>query len=123
MVTLKTQMVSSLVAPDELALFYVFDDGPGKTVYSYERLKFDLDAKLLVWTSGVNKSSRSEYRITTSVVAGGDHTLKFERTRDAQTEVYRLEVTAQEWLLEKHESTGESPRAFRNKYELTRQRD
>lgn len=120
MVTLKTELVASLVAPDELALFYVFDDGPGKTVYSYERLKFDLVANLLVWTSGINKPDRAEYQITTSVMREGRYHLTFQRTHDASTDDYLFEVNRQTWLLAKHESTGNSQRTLRSKYEFTR---
>jgi hypothetical protein len=33
MVTLDTQMTVSLIAPDELSLYYVFDDGPRPSIH------------------------------------------------------------------------------------------
>ena len=43
MVTPNTTLFLALAAPNALTLHYVFDDGPGKTVYSYERMNFDFE--------------------------------------------------------------------------------
>ena len=101
MVTLKTVMTSSLAAPDELALYYVFEDGPGKTVYSYERMKFDLAGSQIIWNSGTSKPSRVEYKITSSTVQDGRSTLTFEKIQDTRTDEYSFEVTKKNWLLGK----------------------
>jgi hypothetical protein len=61
LVTLKSSMIVSPSAPDELTLYYEFDDGPGKTVYSDERMKFDLPAGQLVWPKSGPEILRSRY--------------------------------------------------------------
>ena len=68
-VTLQARLVVSLADPDELSLYYVFDDGPGKTVYSYERMVFDLSKNELTWVCGVTKPNTSRYKITASTSA------------------------------------------------------
>ncbi len=49
-VVLATRLHAALVAPTELALHDVFDDGPGKTVHSYERMAFDFAGGTVTWT-------------------------------------------------------------------------
>jgi len=117
-VSLKTVMTATLVAPDELALYYVFDDGPGKTVYSYERMTFDLAAHRVLWSSGISKPSRMEYVITAHSAKEGRHALAFETTQDAETQTYALEFSAKDWLLTKHESSEGQEKVLRSKYEL-----
>lgn len=120
MVTLKTAMTSSLVAPDELALYYVFDDGPGKTVYSYERMRFDLPGRQIIWNSGIAKPSRVDYRITSSSEQEGRSTLAFEAPQDGRTDKYSLEITKKNWLLTKHEASAGSEDILRSKYEFSK---
>lgn len=120
MVTLKAWMTVSLTAPDELALYYLFDDGPGKTVYSYERMKFDLAANQLVWNAGTSKPNRSEYKITSSTIQDGKSALAFEKSDDKRTDRYVLEVTRKNWVLAKHEVSAGAPESLRSRYEFTR---
>ena len=120
MVTLKTTMTSSLVAPDELALYYVFDDGPGKTVYSYERMKFDLTGNQMIWNSGTSKPSRTEYKITSSLVQKGKSRLTFEKAQDTRIDKYSLEITKKSWLLAKFEASAGTEEILRSKYEFTK---
>lgn len=116
MVTLDTQMTVSLVAPDELSLYYVFDDGPAKTVYSYERMKLDLGANQLVWQSGTSKPGRTEYAITSSMVADGKSQITFEKITDAYRDKYDLEISKSNWLLTKHERNPAGAEILRSKY-------
>lgn len=51
LVTLPTRLFVALAAPSELVLHFVFDDGPAKTVFSYERMSFDFGAQRLTWSS------------------------------------------------------------------------
>jgi hypothetical protein len=51
LVSLQARLVVTLSGPEELSLYYVFDDGPGKTVYSDERMSFDSTKNELTWTS------------------------------------------------------------------------
>jgi hypothetical protein len=120
MVRLPTTMVASLVAPEELALYYVFDDGPGKTVYSYERMKVDLAAGQLLWSSGTTKPSRSEYQITSASSSAGKSALAFEKRSDAGSDRYSLEVTKSTWSLTKYELQLGGAETLRNRYEFSR---
>jgi hypothetical protein len=70
-VTLPSKMVATLLSPSELALYYEFDDGPSKTVYSYERMKLDLVQQTVEWHSGTSKPSRSESRLVSAHVSAG----------------------------------------------------
>jgi hypothetical protein len=118
MVTLKTMMVVSLAAPDELVLYYVFDDGPGKTVYSYEQMKFDMAANQIIWDSGTTKPNHSEYKITSSAIQDGKSTVTFERNSDTRTDKYSLVLTKTTWSLTKFESSLGNPEILRSKYEF-----
>ncbi len=96
-VTLPTRVFAALGAPDTLVLHYVFDDGPGKTVYSYESLRFDFAHDALTWTTGDAERTGTAYRIVsvdrqpalTRVVFEGTgkdggrvrHTVEFEERR------------------------------------------
>lgn len=120
MVTLNTTMTATLAGPNQLSLYYVFDDGPGKIVYSYETLQIDSDAKQLVWISGADKPERSTYTITASSLVDGKGTVAFENKSEHGINRYHLELSAAQWLLEKNEvdSTGES--RLRNRYQFKR---
>jgi hypothetical protein len=121
MVKLPCTMTAALTKPDEVALYYVFDDGPGKIVYSYERMSFDFDAKRLVWVSGTAKPSTSQLSLS-SVQADGDMTrLLFERVVDGRTDKYAFELSKRTWLLTKHEVSAAGAEMLRNKYEFTRE--
>ena len=116
MVTLNTTMTATLAGPNQLTLYYVFDDGPGKTVYSYESMQFDLDAKKLVWISGANKPERSTYTITASSLVDGIGTMAFEKKSDDGINRFRLELSASQWLLEKNEVDAAGTSRLRNCY-------
>jgi hypothetical protein len=120
MVTLKTAMTSSLAAPDELALYYVFDDGPGKTVYSYERMKFDFAGSRIIWNSGTSKPSRTEYKITFSSIQQDMSALTFEKIQDTRTDKYSFEITKKNWLLAKYEASAGTEDVLRSKYEFAK---
>jgi len=57
-VVLPTELRVALTGPDELVLHYTFDDGPGKVVHSYERMRLDRGAGTLTW-SGLSASDTS----------------------------------------------------------------
>lgn len=61
----------ALAAPDELAFHAIYDDGPKKTVHSYERLKFDFEAKTLAWTHGLGADENRRYRIDSTSAQDG----------------------------------------------------
>jgi hypothetical protein len=120
MVTLPCKMAVALTRPDELALYFVFNDGPGKTVYSYDRMSFDFDAQGLVWSSGTAKPSSTSYKLT-SVRSDADATrLDFERTVEGRVDRYALAITKRSWSLSKVEVAASGLETFRNRYDLVR---
>lgn len=119
-VTLRTRLSVTLAGPEELALFYVFDDGPGKTVYSYERMAFDLARKALVWTSGTAKPSRTEYGITAAEAKDGGALLRFERAVDGGIDRHVFELQPRRWALAKTEVRAGKDDLERSRYEFVR---
>jgi hypothetical protein len=120
LVTLRCRLWVALTAPNALALYYVFDDGPGKTVYSYEKMTFDFPAATLLWTSGTAKPSAYTYRLG-AVQAGSDDTrLAFERDVSTGVERHALALSQRTWLLEKTDVSAAGAATFRNRYELVR---
>ncbi|MEK8032872.1 hypothetical protein AACH06_18790 [Ideonella sp. DXS29W] len=120
LVTLPCQLKVALSSPEELTLFYVFDDGPGKVVYSYERMSFDFSAKTLTWLSGVSKPSTEQYTITSSTASAEETQLDFEHTADGRTDKYAFTLTRKSWSMTKVEHDTSGRQTFRNKYEFQR---
>ncbi|MBN8887857.1 MAG: hypothetical protein J0I77_19185 [Rudaea sp.] len=85
-VTLPVVTNVALVAPDELVFHNVYDDGPKKTVHSYERLKFDFDAKTLVWAHGLAAKEDRRYRIDSSSSQSGFIEIVVTEIADAKAE-------------------------------------
>ncbi|MCA9549082.1 MAG: hypothetical protein KC933_03540 [Myxococcales bacterium] len=120
LVTLPTQVFVALGAPDELVLQYVYDDGPGKTVYSYERMRFDLARKKVRWASGAKKKSESTYQITANTEEAGLRRIVFERRVKSGSERFTLELGAKAFTLKKEELSKAEPPKVRNTYALQR---
>jgi hypothetical protein len=118
MVVLPTRLAVSMIGPDELALYYVFDDGPGKIVYSYERMLFRGPAAELVWISGSNKPAPSTYRITAATIADRTSKISFEKAADSGLDRYAFEISPRAWTLSKVEVKSSGAEALRSRYEL-----
>lgn len=119
-VTLQTRLVVTLSGPEELSLYYVFDDGPGKTVYSYERMTFDSAKQELVWASGVTKPSTSTYKINLATATNNGSKIEFDRAVESGLDSYTLEVNASSWQLTKREIRAGKQELQRNRYEFAR---
>lgn len=117
LVTLPTRLYVALVAPQEMALHYVFDDGPGKTVHSYERMAFDFGTKRLLWVSGTRTSS---FDITSVEDQDGARTVTFERQVEGSTHRYTMLLGAQRLTLAKEEGSPSVGFQFRNRFEFGR---
>jgi hypothetical protein len=120
LVTLKTTLYSALLAPNEIIWHLVFDDGPNKTVYSYERLRFDLNAKQLTWISGANKPNSEILKIMDVKTENGILTMGFEIKHQDETASYTLVSSAQSLELNKYEIESNGERVFRNAYKFFR---
>lgn len=118
--TLQTQVTVTFNGPDELALYYVFDDGPGKTVYSYERMNFDLGNNELRWTEGSAKPSTMAYRVTSASSVDGQTVIEFERAAEGGVDQHRLEINPRAWLLTKREKRAGKDVLQRSKYQFAR---
>jgi hypothetical protein len=103
LVTLPTRLFVALSAPDELTLNYVFDDGPAKTVYSYDQMKFDFTNNVVTWTSGTTKKSASVYDITTNTMNGNVRNLAFDRKDGDKTDQFTMQLSGQYLMLAKNE--------------------
>jgi len=94
LVTLPTRVFAALASPAALALNYEFDDGPAKTVYSYEQMTFDFAGNRVAWVAGVADGSA--------------------------TSVYTLETRDDELSLKNEEVDRAGVKTFRNEYKLRR---
>jgi hypothetical protein len=120
MVTLPTRVSGALISPDELALYYVYDDGPGKTVYSYERLRLDVAAKRLTSLSGVSKPGSTDYMVTLLEAGAQGAQLNYERLVDDGVDHFEWRLTPRTWLLTKREVRSGRDDVVRSRYEFTR---
>ena len=94
-VTLPTELFVTLGSPQELVMHYIYDDGPGKIVHSYETMRFDFEGGRVTWISGVNERTESTGRIVSDSREGATRRLVIESTDDGKS-------------------------AFRDRYEFTR---
>lgn len=120
LVTLRCRLSASLTSPEELALYFVFDDGPGKTVYSYERMAFDFKAGTVTWASGISKPNSAQYAITSATSDADGATILFERSSDGQTDKFTLLIRQASFSLGHVEQGASGAQTFRNRYELVR---
>jgi hypothetical protein len=120
LVTLPTRLFVALGAPNALVLHYVFDDGPGKTVYSYERMTFDFAAHEVTWLSGSAKPLTDLYRITADTTDGGVRTLVFEGKDGDKLVRFTLQLAARAMSLGKEELDAQGAPVFRDKYTFAR---
>jgi hypothetical protein len=120
LVTLPTKLFVALSAPAELTLHYVYDDGPNKTVYSYEQMRFDFEKSELAWAAGAPKKPATTSRIVSNTMEAGVRRVVFERDAEKGKERYTLEVDAKGLTLKKEELDPAGSPQFRNKYAFRR---
>jgi len=120
LVTLPARLYVALGAPNELVMHYVFDDGPSKAVFSYERMGFDFAGGQVTWTSGISKPSVSVYGITSDTAVGLGRRLSFERRQNTEIERYGMALSARALALTLEEVHADGQVVFRNKYEFLR---
>lgn len=128
-VTLSTQLYAALVGPNELALHYIFDDGPAKIIHSYDRLKIDLPAKTVTFTAA-KAGETIAAKVVTSFEVAGMLEVVAETVKAKSTMRYTLRLSAAEIEILKEEADGiiagtdaEKPAAkfaFRSKYSFAR---
>jgi hypothetical protein len=120
-VTLPTRLYVALGAPDEITLCYIHDDGPGKTVYSYERLRFDIDGKTVTWKSNAEGQPDSRQGKIISIKEQAASTvLLVEFSEGDMLARYRFEFSDTTLSMEKEELRSGKPPMRRNRYQFTR---
>ena len=98
----------------------MFDDGPGKTVYSYDRWLFDFSKGRMTWVSGDGKGAGTSYRIlATSRSEEGDAVVLVD-TAEGKTYRQTLQISPRSLTLEKVEIAEDGREVFRNGYDLSR---
>lgn len=121
MVTLPTRLFAALGAPDTLVLHYVFDDGPGKTVYSYESLRVDLAKQVVTWTTGDEDRVGREYRIVSFDRQPALTRVVFEgAAADHGTVRVTIEIDPQRLLLRREEIDAAGGALLRNTFAFHR---
>ncbi|MFT7776497.1 hypothetical protein [Roseateles sp.] len=120
LVKLPCRVNASLMGPMSVSLSFLFDDGPSKQVYSYDRWLFDFAKREMVWVSGTDKEERSAYVIASAsrTDAGNSITL----TQPANGKVHRQQLVSSQQALQltKVDVSGDGQEIFRNAYELRR---
>lgn len=130
-VTLPTRVTVAAASPSELALHYVFNDGPAKTVHSYDRLLIDLDANLVRF-SGAKPEDVSSAAIVNRKTVEGVLELVAERAEPARAdkdgksgmEVTRYQLRLGRDVFEVLKTAGPpgDEGEFRNEYVFRRER-
>jgi hypothetical protein len=120
---LPTRLQAALDAPNEISLHFSVEDGPGKVVQSYERIRIDLKGKVLIW-SGLTPSDSETCRILSSTNAGGDFVIVAEiaGTGGSEAELTRYHFTfgANTFQIAKEEGPDPAALRFRNRYVFRR---
>jgi hypothetical protein len=124
-VSLPTQLYAALLSPNELALHYVYDDGPGKIIHSYDRLKIDLPVKVVTFTAAkagdiivANVVSSATVKGALEIIAEVE-TMK-QKIKFTMRYTLRLSATEIEILKEESDAAAAGKFEFRSKYGFTR---
>lgn len=120
MVTLPTKLYVALGSPNELVLHYVFDDGPGKVVHSYEKMQIDTSKKHLRWTSGSQQIRHFDAAIASDTVNNGVRQLVFEHRDGKVLDRYNVSFDATALTLRKEEIDAKGKATLRNVFTFSR---
>lgn len=121
LVTLPTRLFIALGAPNQLVLHFAYDDGPAKTVYSYERMQFDFSAKELRWSSIAEKDSPTECRISEQAQEKpAGWRLSCQDSDNGKVERYKLVLTPEHIAISKEEIDASGKSLLRNQYTFSR---
>ncbi len=119
LVTLPTRLFVAMSAAMELVLHYAFDDGPSKTVYSYERMGFNFVGHEVTWASG-QEAKTVACRITSDVTNGEVRSLVFEQRDGSEVKRFTMVLSARALTLAEDEVNAAGAVSFRNRYEFSR---
>jgi hypothetical protein len=123
MVQLPTRLFVAAEAADTLVLHFVYDDGPGKIVHGYQRMRFDLAGRTLAWRSGSVAPENDRCAILQVEEVEGRWAVSFECPPapgdESSPSRHRLDLSDGSLTLQKEEKTGEGWQ-LRNRYEFHR---
>lgn len=119
LVTLPTRLFVALQSGDELALHYVYDDGPGKTVHSYESLRFQFAEKQVTWSSGVKRET-TVGRIVTDTTDASIRRVVVETTDADGRSRHTFEFAPDRLRMSKDEINANGASTMRDAYEFRR---
>jgi hypothetical protein len=117
-VVLPTEARAALAGAATLAVHFVYDDGPGKTVHSYERLALDPDGEHVRWESS-DEPLAAAGRIVERRATETSTEMVFEQPAPYGRDRYTLVVAAAHWSLRKEE-VRDSGVTFRHEYRFRR---
>jgi hypothetical protein len=120
MVTLPTRLFVALASPTELVLHFVFDDGPSKTVFSYERMQFDFSTKQVNWYAGSPDKPPQVHKIVALTGQGPSKQMVFERSEEDATARFTLLLSSTELGLMKEEIQPSGASMLRNRFAFKR---
>lgn len=119
-VTLPTKAYVSMIAPDELAVHLVYDDGPGKTVYAYERLRFELASDTMIWVSGAAERTALVGRVVATANEGGVRRYVVDSTKDRALIRFTFEFGPASFTMKRDEIDAAGKAVNRNRYSFQR---
>lgn len=120
LVTLPTQLFVALGAADELVLHYIYDDGPGKTVHSYESVRFEFAERRVTWTAAGEPRETTVGRIVADTLDGATRRIVIDTTDTDGTARHTIELSPSRLTMTKEELDAAGVAALRNTYELER---
>lgn len=118
--TQATRLYVSAVAPDEIALHYAHEDGAGRTLYGYERMRFEFASSTLLWISGAVEKTALVGRIVASDAATGVNRYVVETTKDRALTRFTLEFGARTLGIRKDEVDAGGQAQMRSRYAFSR---
>jgi len=120
MVTLPTELFVTFGSPQELVMHYIYDDGPGKIVHSYETMSVDLKGGRVVWISGIKERTETTGRVVSDSREDASRRLVIESNDDGKVSRHTLEFGADRFEMRKDEIDSAGKSTLRNRYEFRR---
>lgn len=122
-VTLPSRLYVTLLGPSTIALALIYDDGPGKTVYAYEQMKFHFEHSEMHWLSGGDATggniSGTALRIVLDTVSPTGRKLVLEAPEKDFLARYTLDFGSAALILQKEEIRNGQP-LLRNRHTFSR---
>jgi hypothetical protein len=119
-ITLPARLVVSMNAPDEIALYYAYDESAGKTDYSYERMRFEFASGTLLWIYGAVDKRALLGRIVSANADGDTKRFVVDTRMDRTLSRYTIELGPKAFNLQKDEIDSAGAAVRRNRHAFTR---